>query len=71
MKIKTVFSTALLMVIAIGGGQAQTLAQKTITEADCTVDKLGTSIPASAIGEPVAGITLTAPRWNAAGQGPA
>ena len=38
---------------------------RTITEADCTVGKLGTTIPASAIGEPVSGVTLSAPRWNA------
>ena len=39
---------------------------KTITESDCTAAKLGGSIPASAIGEPVSGITLSEPRWNAA-----
>jgi pimeloyl-ACP methyl ester carboxylesterase len=39
---------------------------KTITEADCTAAKLGGGIPVSAIGEPVSGITLSEPRWNAA-----
>jgi hypothetical protein len=38
-----------------------------ITEADCTVDKLGSTIPVSAIGEPVSGVTLSAPVWNAPG----
>lgn len=38
---------------------------KVITEADCTSAKLGTSIPASAIGEPVSAVTLAAPRWVA------
>lgn len=36
---------------------------KTITAADVTVEKVGTNIPASAIGEPVGGVTLSAPRW--------
>ena len=41
---------------------------KVITEADCTAEKLGSSIPVSAIGEPVSGVTLSAPVWtNAAG----
>jgi len=34
-----------------------------ITAADVTVEKVGTNIPASAIGEPVGGVTLSAPRW--------
>ena len=42
---------------------------KTITEADCAAAKLGGSIPVSAIGEPVSAVTLSEPRWNAAGQG--
>ena len=41
-------------------------ANKTIAEADCVAAKLGTSIPASAIGEPVRDVTLAAPRWVAA-----
>jgi pimeloyl-ACP methyl ester carboxylesterase len=45
---------------------------KAITEADCTASKMGDSIPASAIGEPVSAVTLNAPRWNpAAGTTPA
>ena len=39
---------------------------KTIAEADCVAGRLGTSIPASAIGEPVRDVTLAAPRWVAA-----
>ena len=39
---------------------------KTISEADCTTNKLGSAIPISAIGEPVSGISLSAPRWIAA-----
>ncbi len=37
-----------------------------ITEADCAASKLGTTIPVSAIGEPVSGVTLSAPVWSAA-----
>jgi hypothetical protein len=45
---------------------------KSITEADCTAEKLGTTISASAIGEPVSGVTLNAPAWTAAaGSNPA
>ena len=40
--------------------------RKTITEADCTATKLGTTIPASMIGEPVSSVTLTEPKWTAA-----
>jgi len=36
---------------------------KTIAEGDCVAARLGTSIPASAIGEPVRDVTLAAPRW--------
>ncbi len=36
---------------------------KIITEADVTVERVGSSIPASEIGEPVAGVNLSAPRW--------
>ena len=43
-----------------------------ITEADCTAAKLGSTIPLSAIGEPVSGVTLNAPVWTgAAGSNPA
>ena len=60
---------------ATGGQQAAaapppTLAplgpDKTITEADCTAAKLGSTIPRTAIGEPVSAVTLAAPRWIAA-----
>ena len=44
----------------------------TISAEDCTSGRLGTSIPISSIGEPVAGVTLAAPRWVAAtGNAPA
>src|SRR5262249_41575617 len=44
---------------------------KSISESECTAEKLGSSIPINAIGEPVAGVTLAAPRWVAAGTTPA
>src|SRR5580698_5830207 len=45
---------------------------KTITEAECSVSKMGDRIPASAIGEPVSAVTLNVPSWKpAAGSAPA
>src|SRR5579872_1483822 len=44
-------------------------ASKVITEADCSADKLGTSIPVASIGEPVSAVTLKQPVWNAAANG--
>ncbi len=38
-------------------------ADRMITAADVTVERVGTSIPADAIGEPVGGVTLSSPRW--------
>jgi len=38
-----------------------------IRAADCTTAKLGDSIPPAAIGEPVSSVTLSEPRWVAAG----
>jgi Tannase and feruloyl esterase len=53
--------------VAGGAGQLAVVSfDKAISEADCTVRKLGTSVPTSNIGEPVSGVTLNAPRWNAA-----
>jgi hypothetical protein len=39
---------------------------KKLTEADCTAEKLGASIPVDVIGEPVAAVTLSAPVWKSA-----
>ena len=39
---------------------------KTISETDCTTEKVGTAIPVSSIGEPVSGVALNPPRWVAA-----
>jgi len=70
--------SGLLIVLGVGaaalictfqvGAQAPA-GSKTITEADCTAAKIGESIAASAIGEPVSAVTLSPPRWNAAAKG--
>ena len=71
------FAALLAAFIPAGSFQAQsaqaptTQANKIISAEDCTSARLGTSIPVSAIGEPVAGITLAEPRWVAAGNAPA
>ncbi len=36
---------------------------RVITADDVTAEKVGSSVPVSAIGEPVAGVTLSPPRW--------
>jgi len=51
--------------------QAPASDPKVITEADCTVEKLGSTIPANSIAEPVAAVTLSAPRWVPSGNVPA
>ena len=42
---------------------AATVTNKAITAADCTPERIGTSVVASAIGEPVRSVTLKAPAW--------
>jgi feruloyl esterase len=55
--------------IAAAGSKLPPAAEKTITAADVTPEKVGSSIPVSAIGEPVGAVTLSQPRWveNASG----
>jgi hypothetical protein len=61
-----------LAAFAVSLANAQTAASITITEADCTAAKLGATIPAASIGEPVSAVTLKAPQWHAAaGNNPA
>src|SRR6185369_1974389 len=45
-------------------------ATKVISAEDCTSERLGTSIPISAIGERVAEVTLAAPKWVSAANAP-
>lgn len=47
----------------VAAGAAPT---RSLSEAECTAERLGASIPAAAIGEPVSGVTLDAPAWTAA-----
>jgi pimeloyl-ACP methyl ester carboxylesterase len=49
--------------IPAAGSRLPPAAEKIITAADVTADKVGGSIPASAIGEPVGAVTLGPPRW--------
>jgi feruloyl esterase len=42
--------------------------RRTITEADCSPARLGSTIAPSRIGEPVSGVTLSAPQWVAPGE---
>jgi feruloyl esterase len=72
------FLVGLACLCSVVSSMAQTkipagqIGNKAITEADCTAEKLGASIPVSAIGEPVGGVTLRAPAWtNAANNAPA
>ena len=57
---------ALTWGVADGGQAPSGSASRFITEADCTVARLGSEIPTSAIGERVSRVTLSAPRWTAA-----
>lgn len=75
---KVFFAIGLIYVFSAVSIKAQTkipagqTESKAITEADCTAEKLGASIPVSAIGEPVSGVTLSAPVWtNAVNAAPA
>jgi feruloyl esterase len=58
---------AAVLIWSSGVGAQSPSEAKMITEADCTAAKLGNSIPASVIGEPVGAVTLSEPRWTAAG----
>jgi pimeloyl-ACP methyl ester carboxylesterase len=55
--------------IPVAGSRLPPAVEKTISAADLTAEKIGSSIPASAIGEPVSAVTLSASRWvdNAGG----
>src|SRR5438034_2524788 len=69
-------AAALIFASALVGRSLQPPAQaetpRIVSADDCTPAKLGAAIPVSSIGEPVAGVTLAAPRWvTAAGNSPA
>jgi hypothetical protein len=53
---------------AVSGQRASAPARAaigTMTEADCTAARLGSTIPVASIGEPVLAVTLDAPQWHA------
>jgi hypothetical protein len=75
---KVFFAIGLIYVFSAVSIRAQTkipagqTENKVITESDCAAEKMGASIPVSAIGEPVSGVTLSAPVWtNAVNAAPA
>ncbi len=57
----------LLIILALCVALAQAAAppNKVITERDCAVEKVGSSIPVASIGFPVSAVTLSAPQWHA------
>jgi hypothetical protein len=62
---------ATVLSMAQTGANAQS-GNMVITESDCATAKLGSTIPVSAIGEPVSGVTLKDPVWQgASGTNPA
>jgi hypothetical protein len=62
-------ASAAVLIWSSGVGAQAPAGSKTITEPDCTAAKLGASIAASAIGEPVSAVTVSGPRWNMAAKG--
>ena len=60
---------AAALVWSAGAGAQAPSGSKTITEVDCSAVRLGESIPITSIAEPVSGVTLSVPRWNAAAKG--
>ncbi len=62
-KIFFFISAVLLMAGTVTAGQTNSASNIVITKDDVTVEKVGISIPASAIGEPVGSVTLYPPRW--------
>ncbi len=67
-----IFLLAISLVCLFGWKIGNAAEDMTVTETGCTVEKLGSSIPVSGIGEPVSGVTLKAPVWTAAsGSNPA
>jgi pimeloyl-ACP methyl ester carboxylesterase len=69
-RIRIVFTAVASAVFCSAGARTQAQStSRTITQADCTAARLGTSLPISAIGEPVSPVTLEAPRWVEATRG--
>jgi feruloyl esterase len=56
-------SSAAEAISAPGTTRPPVTGDRVITADDVTAEKVGSSVPASAIGEPVGGVTLSPPRW--------
>src|SRR4051794_38019471 len=62
---KRLLAIVLPLVVVGAAPQAKPVPpDKVLTERDCTVEKLGSAIPANAIGEPVSSVTLSPPEWH-------
>ena len=69
-RIRIVLAVVVSVVFCSAGARTQAQGtSRTITQAECTAARLGTSLPISAIGEPVSAVTLEAPRWVEATRG--
>jgi len=69
-RIRIVFTAAAAAFLCSAGARTQAQStSRTISQAECTAARLGTSIPISAIGEPVSAVTLEEPRWVEAARG--
>ena len=55
--------------VPVAAANSTIAAAKAMTTADCTAERLGTSVAPSAIGEPVRNVTLSAPSWVEATNG--
>jgi hypothetical protein len=62
-------AAAIASMILQAAPQPAANANVSIAPGDCTVEKLGTAIPVSSIGEPVSGVALNAPEWHAEANG--
>lgn len=69
-RIRIVLTAAVSAFLCSSGAatHAQTTS-RTLSQADCSAARLGSSIPVSAIGEPVSAVTLETPRWVEANRG--
>ncbi|HEY7186040.1 MAG TPA: hypothetical protein VH436_05800, partial [Vicinamibacterales bacterium] len=65
-RLTAVCATVIVLVALASSPAAQSAhlaARTTISAADCTADRLGSSVATSSIGEPVRSVTLSAPSW--------
>ena len=55
--------------VPVPGSKLPAAEDKVVTQQDVTAEKVGDSIPVSAIGEPVGGVKLSPPQWTAGANG--